>query len=78
MTMVQYNVQAGANGSILIPTTPFAIGEEVEVVLRVPKESNGQAEQRRKAAEVPADLRPPHLSLVYASSHLTPTQSPGG
>ena len=34
MTMIQYNVQVGANGSILIPTTPFAIGEEVEVVLR--------------------------------------------
>jgi hypothetical protein len=38
MTMLQYNVQVGANGSILIPTTPLAIGEEVEVVLRVPKE----------------------------------------
>ena len=34
MTMIQYNVQVGANGSIVIPTTPFAIGEEVEVVLR--------------------------------------------
>ena len=51
MTMLQYNVQAGANGSISIPTTPFAIGEEVEVVLRVPKESDEQAEQRRKAVE---------------------------
>ena len=40
MTMVQYNVQVGANGSILIPTTPFAIGEEVEVVLRVPTEES--------------------------------------
>jgi hypothetical protein len=31
--MIQYNVQAGANGSIVIPTTPFAIGEEIGVVL---------------------------------------------
>jgi len=52
MTMIQYNVQAGANGSILIPTTPFAIGEEVEVVLRVSKEENDdQTEQRKKAVE---------------------------
>jgi hypothetical protein len=49
--MIQYNVQAGANGSILIPTTPFAIGEEVEVVLRVSKEENDdQTKQRQKAA----------------------------
>ena len=51
MTMVQYNVQAGANGSIVIPTTPFTFGEEVEVVLRVPTEPNEQTEQRRKAVE---------------------------
>ena len=40
MTMIQYNVQVGANGSIMIPTTPFAFGEEIEVVLRVPKEES--------------------------------------
>ena len=34
MTMIRYNVQTGANGSVLIPTTPFADGEEIEVVLR--------------------------------------------
>ena len=33
MTMLRYNIQTGANGSITIPTTPFAVGEEVEVVL---------------------------------------------
>ena len=33
MTMLQYNVQVGTNGSILIPTTPFTFGAEVEVVL---------------------------------------------
>ena len=33
MTMIRYNIQTGANGSIMIPTTPFAVGEEVEVVL---------------------------------------------
>ena len=33
MTMIRYNIQTGENGSIVIPTTPFAVGEEVEVVL---------------------------------------------
>ena len=33
MTMLRYNIQTGTNGSIMIPTTPFAVGEEVEVVL---------------------------------------------
>ena len=33
MTMLRYNIQTGANGSIMIPTTPFAVGEEIEVVL---------------------------------------------
>ena len=33
MTMIRYNIQTGANGSIVIPSTPFAVGEEVEVVL---------------------------------------------
>jgi len=33
MTMLRYNIQTGANGSITIPTTPFAVGEAVEVVL---------------------------------------------
>ena len=33
MTTLHYNIQTGANGSILIPTTPFATGEEIEVVL---------------------------------------------
>lgn len=41
MTIMQYNVQTGANGSIVIPTTPFPFGEEVEVVLRMPKTENG-------------------------------------
>ena len=31
--MIRYNIQTGANGSITIPTTPFAVGEEIEVVL---------------------------------------------
>ena len=34
MTMIRYTIQTGANGSIVIPTTPFADGEEIEVVLR--------------------------------------------
>ena len=33
MTTLHYNIQTGINGSILIPTTPFATGEEIEVVL---------------------------------------------
>ena len=33
MTMIRYNIQTGANGSIMIPATPFAVGEKVEVVL---------------------------------------------
>ena len=36
MTMIRYNIQTGANGSVMIPTTPFAVGEEIEVVLRMP------------------------------------------
>ena len=36
MTMIRYSIQTGANGSITIPTTPFAMGEKVEVVLRMP------------------------------------------
>ena len=34
MTMIRYNIQTGANGSVLIPTTPFADGAEIEVVVR--------------------------------------------
>jgi hypothetical protein len=34
MTMLRYNIHVGENGSILIPTTPFAAGDEIEVVLR--------------------------------------------
>jgi F420-0:gamma-glutamyl ligase-like protein len=49
MTMIRFNTHVGADGSILIPTTPFAVGEEVEVVLRVPKENGEQTEQRQKA-----------------------------
>ena len=33
MTTLHYNIQTGANGSIVIPTTPFATGREIEVVL---------------------------------------------
>ena len=33
MTMLRYDIQTGANGSIVIPTTPFAVGEQIEVVL---------------------------------------------
>jgi len=33
MTMIRYNIQTGANGSVLIPTTPFGDGAEIEVVL---------------------------------------------
>jgi len=33
MTMIRYNIQTGANGSVLIPTTPFADGAEIEVVV---------------------------------------------
>jgi len=34
MTTLHYNIQTGINGSILIPTTPFSSGEEIEVVLK--------------------------------------------
>jgi hypothetical protein len=40
MTMIRYNIQVGANGSIMIPSTPFAVGEEVEIVLQTPKDAN--------------------------------------
>jgi len=33
MTMLRYNIQTGANGSVVIPTTPFADGAEIEVVV---------------------------------------------
>ena len=33
MTTLRYSIQAGTNGSVLIPTTPFAIGERIEVIL---------------------------------------------
>jgi hypothetical protein len=52
MTTLQYNIQTGANGSIVIPTTPFPFGKEVEVVLRMPKEERQSepTEEQRKAA----------------------------
>ena len=52
MTTLLYNIQTGANGSIVIPTTPFPFGKEVEVVLRMPKEErqSEQTEEQRKAA----------------------------
>ena len=43
MTMIRYNIQTGANGSVLIPTTPFADGEEIEVVLR---ERHGECKEK--------------------------------
>ena len=33
MTKLRYSTHAGTNGSISIPATPFAIGEEIEVIL---------------------------------------------
>jgi len=33
MTTLRYSIQAGTNGSISIPTTPFVNGEEIEVIL---------------------------------------------
>jgi len=52
MTTLQYNILTGANGSIVIPTTPFPFGKEVEVVLRMPKEERHSkpTEEQRKAA----------------------------
>ena len=52
MTTLQYNIQTGANGSIVIPTTPFPLGKEVEVLLRMPKEEkqSEQSEEQRKVA----------------------------
>ena len=38
--MIRYNVHVGENGSIMIPTTPFAAGAEIEVVLVPPEEDN--------------------------------------
>jgi hypothetical protein len=48
MTMIQYNIHVGENGSIVIPTTPFALGEAVEVVLRTPRDDDAwQSEPTR-------------------------------
>jgi hypothetical protein len=43
MTMIRYNIQAGANGAILIPATPFAVGMEIEVALI---EKNGKYKEK--------------------------------
>ena len=40
--MIQYNIHVGENGSIVIPATPFTVGEEVEVVLRTLKDNDRQ------------------------------------
>ena len=52
MTTIQFNIQTGTNGSIVIPTTPFPFGKEIEVVLRMPEEEkhSGQTEEQRKTA----------------------------
>ena len=50
MTMLRYNIQTGANGSIMIPTTPFAVGEEVEVLL---------LEKYRDSQPLDEDWQPP-------------------
>jgi hypothetical protein len=51
MTTLQYNILTGANGSIVIPATPFPFGKEVEVVLRMPKEKkHSEQTEERKAA----------------------------
>ena len=45
------SVETGANGSIVIPTTPLPFGEEVEVMLRMPKrEKQSEPTEERKAA----------------------------
>ena len=51
MTMIRYNIQTGENGSIVIPTTPFAMGEEVEVVLKEKyREAPSRNERRARIA----------------------------
>jgi len=44
MAMVQYSIHVGENGSVVIPATPFTVGEEVEVVLRTSKDDSRQFE----------------------------------
>ena len=56
MTMIRFNTHVGSDGSILIPTTPFAVGEEVEVVLRVPKEESRSSDDERQCD--PAKILP--------------------
>ena len=73
MTMLQYNVQVGANGSIVIPATPFAFGEEVEVVLRVPNPAeilpkDKTAEERRAAFD---DFMTSWKGCMKGVSHMT-------
>ena len=53
MTMLRYHIQTGTNGSVLIPATPFAVGEEIEVVLVEKHRESPSTEERRqrKAAE---------------------------
>ena len=55
--MIQYNINVGENGSIVIPKTPFAIGEEVEVVLRTAKDYGRQYEpvKNQSNGETPVD-----------------------
>ena len=57
MTVIQYNINVGENGSIVIPATPFAIGEEVEVVLRPAKDYGRQYEpvKNQSNGETPVD-----------------------
>ncbi|MCL2743143.1 MAG: hypothetical protein FWE67_04760 [Planctomycetaceae bacterium] len=48
MTTIRYNVNTGENGSIVIPATPFAVGEKIEVVLRTPSMEDRPSDDDRQ------------------------------
>ena len=58
MTMIRYNIQTGANGSVMIPATPFADGAEIEVVLRMPM-------PRESVVSKTADMTPEEREAAF-------------
>jgi hypothetical protein len=59
--MIRYNTQVGENGAIMIPATPFAFGEEVEVVLQTPEASRTGTDKKpsikAKRKATPAEVQ---------------------
>ena len=59
--MIHYNALVGENGAIMIPMSPFAVGEEVEVVLQTPEENrtgtNKKSFIKAKRKATPAEVQ---------------------